>query len=133
MVRNTPNPADINPENIVVNAFRLRGKSPEIGYARVKTTSGTVSINAPGEIDETDFDAAANALTVRIAPNTWWQCHVLVCPVDEPASVEGAGDQASSESELSPRAAGWVYVPELRGVVLKLPPGEGGQRIRLAW
>ena len=50
MVKNSPNPADINPENIFVNEFRLRGISPEIRFARFQGEDKSIILNAGADI-----------------------------------------------------------------------------------
>lgn len=120
MVENRPNPADINPENILVNGFRLRGQSPEINVVRFERgDEPPVFMNSPARIVAHDarFDEGRLRFTLgdMYAPAT----HSFIAPVAEPVAVDGAGARAANAEELHEAGAGWLYDAELKGVVLK--------------
>ncbi len=122
LVRNKPNPADINPENILVNGFRLRGQSPEIQCVRFEgLDGGPVFLNSPATISVLDADAALRegrlkfALRDLYAPAT----HSSVAPVPEPRSVHGAGARVARSEDMKSLESAWLYDAELQSVILK--------------
>ncbi|MFO7973771.1 MAG: hypothetical protein R6V12_03970 [Candidatus Hydrogenedentota bacterium] len=120
MVENRPNPADINPENILVNGFRLRGQSPEINVVRFeRDAEPPIFINSPARIvaheDRLDQGQLRFTLGEMYAPAT----HTFVAPVGEPSAVTGAGDRSATMEELQTGGMGWLYDAELKGIVLK--------------
>ncbi len=120
MVENRPNPADINPENILVNGFRLRGQSAEIGCVRFERRSGgAVFLNSPATIvaSEARLDEGGLRFTLgdMYAPVT----HTFIAPVAEPRGVTGAGERAANSEGLLAATTGWLYDAELQGIILK--------------
>ncbi|MCP4639271.1 MAG: hypothetical protein GY851_02490 [bacterium] len=117
MVKNTPNPADINPENILVNEFRLRGQSPEIRFARIEGGDTPVLLNSAADIVATKGSLADKAIefTVRSGRETY----SLLAPVPKPATVTGVGEPVADSTALRTVPTGWLYDAELQGLVVK--------------
>jgi hypothetical protein len=119
MVKNGPNPADINPEDILVNEFRLRGLSPEIRLARFAGTDGVVLLNTSADIIEPGGTGAEKVFHFGLKGAPTALVFSSVAPVAEPASVAGAGNRVANSDELQAAPAGWMYDAELHAVILK--------------
>ncbi len=132
MVSNRPNPADINPENLLLNAFRLRGLSPEPRYVRLESPHGPVFLNAAGDITEVDGSAEERRVAFTLAGRGGIASYALLSPVPRPQTVEGAGEAAADSVALTRAESGWLYSPELGGVVIK-HSGQGPVEIRMRW
>ena len=131
MVRNKPNPADINPENILVNELRLRGRSPEIRFYRVPCAERIVVLNSAADI--TDFTGNLDRGEVGFALRAAYPAYSLLAPVPRPVAVEGSGVEAADSAALRSAARGWIYDVELQGIILKTACGVGSTAIRIAW
>ncbi len=119
MVENRPVPADINPENILVNELRLRGRSPEMRFHRLDTSEGPVVVNSAADISAVNGVPGPEGLTLTLTGPSGHGAYTLIAPVDRPATVTGAGEMAADEAALRAQPAGWVHDPALRAVVLK--------------
>jgi len=128
MIKNKPNPADINPENIYVNEFRLRGQSPEIRFARIERDGQCVMVNSAADIEMAEVSAAGVIGLVLTSPDA---VYTLVAPIEEPRTVEGAGLRLSGSGELDAASEGWLYESALDAAVFKT---QGRARnVRLSW
>lgn len=120
MVRNGPNPADINPENILVNGFRLRGQSPEIRSVRFEGPGGLpVFLNSPAVIVRSDAGLQDGRLDFTLRDMYAPATHTYLAPVAEPRSVTGAGERVSSSEAMLAAESAWLYDAELQGLILK--------------
>ena len=131
MVKNKPNPADINPENIMVNEFRMRGQSPEIRSARFQCEDKVIMLNASADIVEPRLDAGVARFTLRSLREVTAQA--LLAEVPEPKAVSGAGDRVNDSEALQSVAAGWLYSADLQGVIIKTPVGTNGLVCEVRW
>jgi len=132
MVKNRPNPADISPENILVNEFRLRGFSPEIRSHRFQGEDGVVMLNSAGDI----MDAALGrdgSIRFSLNGTTGFAVHTVLSPVPEPGRVDGVGARVSDSDALQSVDNGWLYDENLRGVVFKHTIGDAPIRCSLVW
>ncbi len=118
MVDNRPNPADINPENILVNELRLRGLSPEIRHCRVQRNSDTVHVNSSADISAR-WDDAAGQLELGVDPVPGMAVYTAVRPLPRPVEVWGAGPEAADEAQLAGAGTGWFYAEPMRMLVIK--------------
>lgn len=118
MVKNSPNPADINPENILVNEFRLLGPSPEIRSARFDTDEGAVMLNSAADILEPRREAGG-AIRFGLDSTPGFHAFSMLAPVPEPRAVENAGERVADSDALRAVDTGWLYDPGLRAVILK--------------
>jgi len=118
MVKNRPNPANINPENILANEFRLLGPSPEIRCARFQGQHGPIMLNSAADILEPRRDPDG-AIWFSLKGVPGFPVYSMLAPVAEPKAVEGAGVRAAHSDALQAAETGWLYNPELRAVVLK--------------
>lgn len=132
MVTNTPNPADINPENILVNALRLRGISPEPAFARVETASGAAFLNAGAELGPVTGSVKEGRLTFKLKTVPGFPAYALLAPVEMPRDVQGVAGRVQDSATLRASESGWQYSPQLRGVVIKCSGG-GMQPVSIAW
>ncbi len=132
MVKNKPNPADINPENILVNEFRLRGRSPEISFARFDGGGQTVMLNSAAHVIEATGSCGDGIqFTLRATPG--FPVYSLLAPVDPPTQVQGAGEQVDDSTSLQTVPTGWHYAPGLRGLVLKHTAAQGDMVCSINW
>src|SRR5690606_25572350 len=158
LVENRPNPADLNPENILMNALRLRGAWGGIRSHRFETPSGIVFLNtpariasihgmplaatAPGDV-ESGADAARRdegagesggsvSLEIRLEGKEGQPVYALLAPVARPRKVEGAGDESAGESALVSSARGWTWSSRLRAIVLKVDFEGGASTVKVA-
>lgn len=124
MVHNKPVPADIGPENIVVNEFRLRGLSPEIRFRKAEIGDRPVLINSANDIAGVETDEAGKSMTLSLGNGPFGTAYTVVAPVARPASVEGAGNAVSDGAALRDLDRGWHYHEDLQAVVIKSGAGE---------
>jgi hypothetical protein len=139
MVENRPNPADINPENILMNECRLRsggGKekiSPHIDFRRIEDPEGTAVINSAAAILTVEGTPGTGAVTIQLAGPPGFPVFTLIAPVAEPVRVEGAGGRAVEEDALQEKAGGWCYSEPLQAIILKTAMENGSAGVRIAW
>ena len=117
MVENHPNPADINPENILVNAFRLQGLSPEIRYARFDGPTGSVMLNSSADILESAGTPGTGTTTLSLLGSDGTTAYSLMAPVPEPSSSNLT--RVSDAAALQVAVQGWHYHEPLRAIVFK--------------
>ena len=133
MVRNGPNPADINPENILVNEFRLRGQSTDIRFARFQGEDKAVMLNSAADIAEARLDKGSGNISFVLHGTPAYTAHTLLAQVPEPQSVAGAGERAADSDALRNVDVGWLYDEDLRGVVLKNRVTPAGVACEVRW
>lgn len=119
MEKNKPNPADINPENILLNGFRLRGLSAEPRFARLDGPDGPVFLNAGCDIGNVGGSVRDKQLTVELKGRNGTNSFATLAPVAAPAGIDGAGERAADSAALQAAPSGWLYAPELQAVVMK--------------
>jgi len=138
MVDNAPRPADINPEDILVNALRLRGMSPEITHARVPGATGSAQLNSAALTLSFRGKAGGDGLVVRVGGPAGSPFYSSLAPVADPRTVSRTDGRARLEravdsEALQALAEGWLYDSELRGVILKTTPGDDPVEYRIRW
>jgi hypothetical protein len=133
MVKNQPNPVDIQPSLIMANSFALAGRSPELQFVRlardsappVMINSAADSLEVSGKADET----VVMKLSGGYGPAT----HTTLAPVEEPAEVHGVSCRASSSEELLGAETGWLYERDLRLLAIKTRPFEEETVVSVRW
>lgn len=134
MVKNMPNPADINPENILVNEWRLRGNSPEIRFARFQREDKVILLNSAADILEPSLDASTGAVKFALARgNGSGETYSILAQVPEPAVVSGMGERMADSDGLQQAQSGWIYDPELQAVILKCNASNEPVRCEIRW
>ncbi|HOE66857.1 MAG TPA: hypothetical protein PLO62_10060 [Candidatus Hydrogenedentes bacterium] len=119
MVRNAPNPADLNPGDILANGLRLNGVSPEPSWARVEAPDGSrILVNAAATILRATRDAAG-AVHLELKASAPGAGYLLVAPIAEPKAVTGSGPRVQDSAVLAQQTNGWLYDPKLRAVTIK--------------
>ena len=125
MIRNGPNPADINPENILVNAFRLRGDGPDINCVRLDGDGEPIFVNSAAEITEAHGHAATGQIGLTLTSHFPFDVNSVIAPTPRPKEVRGAIDDKEG-GEAAP--VQWQYVEALTAIVLPNAP-KSSQRI----
>ncbi len=133
MAKNTPNPANINPENIFVNEFRLRGQSPEIRCARFQGEDKVVLLNSAADISGARLDPKDSSIAFALRSESDRTVYSILATVPEPANVEGTGERVADSDALQSAQAGWLYDAELRGIILKTATGPSGSQCVVRW
>jgi len=132
MVKNAPLPADINPENILVNLLRLEGMSPEPEFRHVTGLPFSAQLNSTAAIEHMEVFEETKTLTLRLhAPETV-PSHTTIAPVPRPHEVLGAGAEVADAAGLQDLDAGWVYDEALQMLVLRPAPGQRSE-LTLGW
>ena len=133
MIENRPNPADISPECILMNGFRLRGISPEVRSRRLPQSGGTVMLNTLADIEAVEGSPEEGRLAFSLAGMLDMGVYAMISPVPEPGRIQGFA-RADTSAALDAMEAGWLYDPGLRAVVVKtsLEPEES-RRIEVSW
>lgn len=133
MATNTPNPADILPNLILLNAHRLRGLSLETRFARLGEGDDAIHLNSSADILATAGLPREGHVSFTLRGVPGFPAHSVLARVAEPETVEGAGDRVSSDAELQTLAEGWLYDADLRALVVKLTPGTEPLTIVVRW
>jgi hypothetical protein len=133
LVENAPRPADINPENILMNEFRLRDRSPEVRCVRLERDGGFAYLNSAADIVATKGGVRERWLDVTLRAENGFPAYAVLAPVDRPARVDFAGGEVRGSQDLEAAASGWFHDAELRAVVLKSSFPDGTARCRLEW
>ena len=133
MVKNKPNPADINPENILVNEFRLRGRSPEIRCARFQGEDKVVMLNSSADLVEPRLDPSDGSIRFALQSAVECTAYSLLAAVPEPTTVSGAGERVDDSDALQQVEAGWMYDAALSGVVFKHRVGPDACPCEVHW
>jgi hypothetical protein len=133
MVENRPRPADINPENILVNGFRLRGRSPEIRSARLGRGDGAILLNSAADIRELGGSVAEGSVSFRLESDAGFPAYTLLAPVPRPREIRGSGEKVGGSEALQKVPRGWFYDAELKAAVLKQTFGREGLPHEVRW
>jgi len=134
MEKNIPLPADINPENIILNESRLRGNNPDIRTRRIPATAGEAVINSLADIPALIGSVADGTLGVSLAaPGTRSGVYTVIAPVREPKTVAGSGERAADSAALRRAESGWQYDREGQCLVLKTTLHDGAAELRMTW
>jgi hypothetical protein len=127
LVRHAPNPVDIQPDGIMLNAWRLRGVDPSIRSALVERTPESLTVlNAPADIQGLQGNPGAGQLRFVLTGSPWDTFHTSLAQVDEPARITGVGARLESSALLDRAETGWLYDRGLRLLVIKCTPEERG-------
>lgn len=131
MVENAPKPADINPENILVNGFRLHGPSPHIRHQWIQPRVGArAAINSAADIVEAEVRDDGGA-RLRLAAPAGFPVHTLIAPVAPPEDVAGAGGPQPDSAALDAAPEGWLYSEALNGLVIKTAMPDGAAEVTI--
>ena len=133
MVKNRPNPADISPENILMNGFRLHGPSPAIDAERFNTTEGAVMLNSAAEIGAYQGMPGEGTLSFKLKGPAGFPLYSMLAPVAAPAEVSGVTTPAESSASLRESAEGWRYDPGLQAVVVKTLMSGKSDEVTITW
>jgi hypothetical protein len=118
MVENRPNPADINPENIMVNMFRLKGLSPEIRFARIEGAHGPVVLNSSADILSATGTPGSGKTSIVLRGVQGADSFALLGPVPPP--ISGNFPQATDNAGLHSLGTAWLYDEPLQCVIVKI-------------
>ena len=130
MVKNTPNPADIGPEDIFMNELRLRGVSPEIRFARF---GETVFLNSAADIADPVGSPAEGGVSFSLTSEPGFKVYSFLGQVPEPSSVAGAGIRVEDGESLEAAGEGWFHDSTLEGIVFRSSMESGKREIEVSW
>lgn len=133
VLQSKPIPADINPENIVLNECRLRGNSAALRTVRVPGRVGEALINSIFDMPAVlgSVEGAKLGLVQRGTPG--FPGYTTVAPAQAPAQVQGAGNQASDSAALASMPTGWLYDREAQALILKHTPDTSEWKTEIIW
>ena len=133
MADNHANPADINPILLMLNEFRLRGKSLEPHYAGLHGPEGPIALNCGATIVSTTENPTAGRLTFSCRGTPGVATHSVLAPVAEPTTVSGCGSRAATSHALCQLSEGWLYDAAVKAIVIKHTMAEGQSACTIAW
>jgi len=113
---NHPNPSDLSPLLILLNEYRLRGKSMHTRSARVQVNGQAVAVASGADILKPRMGEHLT-FALRGIPNL--PTYTAIAPVPEPQATHGAGRRAPDSAALDATDSGWLYDAELRAVILR--------------
>jgi hypothetical protein len=126
-----PNPSDLNPFLLLLNEYRLRGKSLNIRSARTEVAGVLVHLSSGAELSAVTSSRARLAFTLEGIPNL--PTYTVIAPVSEPTTVTGAGDRAANSAALDATQSGWLHDLDLHALILRHTPTGKPQRCALTW
>lgn len=132
MVRNSPNPADINPENILVNEFRLRGLSPEPRCFKFEAADGFAYLNSGGDIIK-PLGSISNEISFGLSGVSGFPIYSILAQVPRPSSVNGQKTPAASSDDLQKMQNGWLYDADLKAIVMRNQIADKYIDCRIQW
>ncbi len=133
VIEATPNPADINPENIILNECRLRDNGAQIRTARVPARVGEALVNSVLDIEAVLGHVGEGKLGLMLRGAPGFAAHTVVVPAQEPQAVDGAGARAADSAALAKQPEGWLYDREAQALVLKHTPATPAFRVEVTW
>jgi len=133
MPENRACPADINPENILVNEFRLRGITPAIRCVRIERPEGAAFINAAADVLDVQGSVAGGRLEFKLEGAPGFAAYATVSPVPKPLTLRDAGRRVADSEELVREEEGWLYDEELRVLVIKAGMQAEGSEFGIRW
>lgn len=117
MIQNKPNPADINPENILVNEFRLRGLSPEPRCIRFRNGDGFSFLNSSADILNPSGDINKGTISFRLLSVSGFSVYSIFATVAKPVSING--NSQTDSTVLQNASDGWFYDDDLKAILIK--------------
>jgi hypothetical protein len=133
MATNRPNPVDINPILIQLNAFRLRGQSLEVRSVTLAGSGGPVTLCAGTDIADLRGTPADGQLEYRLKTTAATPVYTSLAPVLRPAAVTGVGPACADSRELDSRPEGWLYHEATRALVSKHGSERAGAAVTIRW
>lgn len=133
VLEGTPNPADINPENIVLNECRLRGEGGQIRTERVPARVGEALVNSVFDIEAVFGHVGEGKLGLMLRGRAGFPAYTAVVPAQEPQAVAGAGPRAANSVSLAGQPEGWLYDREAQALILKNTPATDAFRVEVTW
>ena len=122
MVENEPRPADINPENILINEYRLRGLSPEIVHARLTLGSRVVHLNSGATKLLAQADEAGRSITLEVEGPKGFAFYTVVASGRAPKGVRIGGEAlpgVTNSDELRAAESAWRFDADLGAIIVK--------------
>jgi hypothetical protein len=121
LIENHPNPADINPENILVNLFALNGYDPGLKHRVLNRGDHPVFVSSIAEISSADLDEKGN-MNLRLKFFRGAKTYVLVAGYALAPGTEILlnGSRLSSVEDVDTAPLGWVYLPRKRWLAIAI-------------
>ena len=116
----------LNPENIMVNLYALRGLDPDISTAIIRYKSGRIHLSTGAKIDLVECDDAAK-LEFRLRYVQSETSHTIITGYGgKPAAIRAQDDEVSAVDNLEAVESGWLYREEKDIIFMKYkhPVGE---------
>ena len=134
---NEPRPADINPEDILVNEFRLRGAPLWLRHRLVRIGDGQpASLNSNADIDQLAASEHASKLSLSLKTNWTTRVHTTLAPCPRPLSLTVDGveiDEQAGSEQLAQAGAGWLWDEALRLLVVACESGDEPRELQVRW
>ncbi|MCD6505406.1 hypothetical protein J7M22_02155 [Candidatus Poribacteria bacterium] len=121
----------INPENILVNLFTLRGVDPDVSTEIIRRKGRRIHINSPAEIEEVRFEDGLLKVKLNFVEDA--PDHLAVFNVDEPAMILADGTFVPEVSRIEGVKQGWIYDREEKALYVRLYHRKPTIEIELKW
>ncbi|MBN1348697.1 T9SS type A sorting domain-containing protein [candidate division KSB1 bacterium] len=120
MLSNSPQPVDINPEDIVKNVLFMMGKSPELQSSILRTSSEALHLTSAAQIREAALDTIDRTLHFECDFHAGDTCHVLIAGLKRAPGTVVKGDLILKKAnDVDAATEGWQYT-ESGFLILKI-------------
>jgi hypothetical protein len=134
LLENHPNPADINPENILVNLLALKGHDPGLKHRVLDRGGSPVFVTSMARILSAERKGDGR-VTLKLEFFPGAKTYVLVAglpPACEP-DVFLDGGKLRAVEDVDSVDTGWHFVPEKGWLAIAVKHGERGDTLEVGW
>jgi len=125
IAENRPNPSDIMPILLQLNAFRLKGHSVHVRHVRVEGLDHQAHLTAACPIENVKGSVKEGRLRFRLRPVLGLPGQAVLAQTPKPKEVHLRGKFASRQGahlqEEETNLRSWTYDPELEAVLVSYP------------
>lgn len=134
LLDNHPNPADINPENILVNLLALKGYDPGLKHKVLNRGDSPIFITSIAEMLSAELEGDQGvAVRLKFFPGA--KTYLLVAGLPSPCKPEVflSGSKLTPAKDIDRVPKGWLYLPEKGWLVIAVTHSERGDSLQIRW
>ena len=121
----------INPEDILVNLFTLRGHNPDVSTAILGPSGKPIHISSGARVSAASVSRETLSATLTHFPG--FASHTLVAPASAPTAVQVEGRPLAPADNLEEVPEGWQYRADRRWLIIKAAHANPEVRLRVTF
>jgi len=134
ILENHPNPADINPENILVNLLALNGYDPGLKHNVLSQRDNPIFVTSVAEILSAEL-GEDGCITLRLKFFARAKTYLVVAglPASARPEIFLNSKKLAQADDIDKVRAGWLYLPQKGWLAVALTHSEEGDTLQVGW